>query len=150
MKLWSAKTGLCVLIYSRRATDAEIITAIDKMINDFADEAGLPWAVYWVSKEYEWTKGTTLSRAQWYNAPNSVYRQIMQKFSDTPFGQQAELDQKRLNHRMKIFNLMKEQDSNAIDAAIEEMVADLNWSPETAGELYWIACGFEEKEKTKI
>jgi tetratricopeptide (TPR) repeat protein len=150
MKLWSAKTACCVLIYSRRATDAEIITAIDKMINDFADEAGLPWAVYWVSKEYEWTKGTSLSRVAWFNAPNSVYKQIMEKFSDTPYGQQAELDQKRLNHRMKIFNLMKEPNQEAIKIAIEEMVADLSFGSaqdgsEVAGELYWVACGLEER-----
>jgi tetratricopeptide (TPR) repeat protein len=146
MKLWSAKTACCVLIYSRRATDAEIVASIDKMLNDFNDDAGLPGAVYWLSKEYEWTKGTSLSRAAWYDKPNSVYQQLMQKFSDTPFGQQAELDQKRLNHRMKIFNLMKEPNQNAIDTAIEEMVVDLNGSTETAGELYWVACGFEEKE----
>ena len=151
MKLWSAKTGCCVLIYGRRATDAEVVAAIDKMLNDFNDDPGLPGAVYWLSKEYEWTKGTSLSRDGWYDKPNSVYQQIMQKFSDTPFGQQAELDQKRLNHRMKIFNLMKESDQNAIDVAIEEMVADLPFDSaqgrqEVAGELYWLACGFEEKD----
>ena len=145
MRLWSAKTGCCVLIYGRRATNEEIIGAIDKMINDFNDDPGLAGAVYWVSKEYEWTKGTSLSRAGWYDKPNSVYQQIMQKFSDTPYGQQAELDQKRLNHRMKIFNLMKETDQNAIDNAIEEMVVDLQGRPEVAGELYWLACGFEEQ-----
>jgi len=136
MRLWSAKTACCVLIYGRRATNEEIISAIDKMINDFNDDPGLAGAVYWVSKEYEWTKGTSLSRGGWYDKPNSIYRQIMQKFSNTPYGQAAELDQKRLNHRMKIFNLMKEPNQNAVDSAIEEMVADLQDSPETAGELY--------------
>jgi tetratricopeptide (TPR) repeat protein len=156
MKLWSAKTGCCVLIYGRRATDQEVIASIDKLINDFNDDAGLAGAVYWISKEYEWTKGTSLSRSTWFNAPNSVYQQIMQKFSDTPYGQQAELDQKRLTHRMKIFNLMKEADQNAVDlsgeaqaktdTAIEQMVNDLSGRPEVAGELYWIACGYEEKD----
>jgi tetratricopeptide (TPR) repeat protein len=162
MQLWSAKARICAIIYSRRATDAEVVAEIDKMINDFNDDPGLAGAVYWISKEYEWTKGTSLNRTGWLNAPNSVYQQIMQKFSGTPYGQQAELDQKRLNHRMKIFNLMKEADpfdsfdaaqdksaqggQNAVDAAIEEMVVDLSGRPEVAGELYWIACGYEEKD----
>ena len=150
MRLWSAKTGCCVLIYGRRATDKEVVAAIDKMINDFQDDPGLPFAVYWVTKEYEWAKGTLLSRASWYDKPNSVYQQIMQKFSNTPFGQAAESDQKRLKHRMKIFDLIKKSDQKAIDNAIEKMTADLRGRSEVAGELYWIACGFEEhpdKEK---
>ncbi len=152
MQLWSAKAGVCALIYGRRATDKEIITEIDKLINDFNVVSGLPEAVYWIGKEYEWTNGTHINRAGWYDAPNSAYQRLMQEFGDTPYGQQAEWDQKRLNHRMKIFNLMsasadkKEPDQNAVDAAIEEMVADLQGRPETAGELYWIACGYEEKD----
>jgi len=146
IQLWSAKTGICTLIYGRRATDEEIVAEIDKLINNFKDNAGLPEAVYWIGKEYEWAKGQQLKRAGWYDAPNSAYQRMMQEFGDSLYSKEAEWDQKRLAHRMKIFNLMKENDQNAIDAAIEEMVADLQGRPETAGELYWIACGYEEKD----
>jgi tetratricopeptide (TPR) repeat protein len=68
----------------------------------------------------------------------------MQEFGDSPYGQQAEWDQKRLAHRMKIFKLMQEPNQAATDAAIETMTTDLKGRPELAGELYWIACGCEE------
>jgi hypothetical protein len=111
---------------------------------DFAGDAGLADAVYWISKEYERKKGTTINRAGWYDTPNSVYQKIMQEFSDTPYGEEAQWDQKRLAHRMKIFKLMQEPNQNATDAAIETMTTDLKGRPELAGELYWIACGYEE------
>jgi tetratricopeptide (TPR) repeat protein len=113
-------------------------------MSDFAGDAGLADAVYWISKEYEWKKGTSINRAGWYDTPNSVYQKLMQQFGDTPYGQQAEWDQKRLAHRMKIFKLLSEPNQTATDAAIETMVADLKGRPELAGELYWIACGYEE------
>jgi tetratricopeptide (TPR) repeat protein len=141
-KLWSARANVCSLIGKVR--DTEVVASIDKLMSDFAGDAGLADAVYWISKEYEWKKGTSINRAGWYDTPNSVYQKLMQQFSDTPYGQQAEWDQKRLAHRMKIFKLMQEPNQSATDAAIETMVADLKSRPELAGELYWIACGYEE------
>jgi tetratricopeptide (TPR) repeat protein len=141
-KLWSARSSVCSLI--GKAKDTEVIAATDKLMSDFAGDAGLADAVYWISKEYEWKKGTSINRAGWYDTPNSVYQKIMQQFSDTPYGQQAEWDQKRLAHRMNIFKLMKEPNQAATDAAIETMAIDLKGRPELAGELYWIACGYEE------
>jgi tetratricopeptide (TPR) repeat protein len=130
-----------------QAKDSEIVAAIDKLMNDFAGDAGLAEAVYWISKEYEWKKGTSLNRSDWYNTPNSVYAKIMQEFGDTPFGIEAEWDQKRLTHRMKIFKLLSEPNQDATDAAIEAMAADLKGRPELANELYWLACGYEEQYK---
>jgi tetratricopeptide (TPR) repeat protein len=141
-KLWSARSNVCSLI--AKSTDTAIAAGIDKLMNDFAGDAGLAEAVYWIGKEYEWKKGTTINRIGWYDTPNSVYQKIMQEFGDTPYGQQAEWDQKRLAHRMKIFNLMKEPNQAATDAAIEAMAKDLKGRPELAGELYWVACGYEE------
>ena len=141
-KLWSARSNVCSLI--SKATDTEVVAAIDKLMSDFAGDAGLADAVYWISKEYEWKKGTSINRAGWYDTPNSVYQKIMQEFSDTPYGEEAQWDQKRLAHRMKIFKLMQEPNQAATDAAIENMVADLKGRPELASELYWVACGYEE------
>jgi tetratricopeptide (TPR) repeat protein len=111
------------------------------MISDFEGDAVLPDALFWISKEYEWAKGPVQDRSGWYDAPNSVYERLVQKFK---YGQ-AEWDYKRLTHRMKIFNLMKEADQNEINAAIEQMVAEFTGRPEVVGELYWIACGYEER-----
>ena len=141
-KLWSARANVCSLI--GKAKDTEVVASIDKLMNDFASDAGLADTVYWISKEYEWKKGTSINRTGWYDTPNSVYQKLMQQFSDTPYGQQAEWDQKRLAHRMKIFKLMQEPNQAATDAAIETMATDLKDRPELAGELYWIACGYEE------
>jgi tetratricopeptide (TPR) repeat protein len=141
-KLWSARSNVCSLI--SEATDTEVVAATDKLMSDFAGDAGLAEAVYWISKEYEWKKGTSINRTDWYDTPNSVYQKVMQEFSNTPYGQQAEWDQKRLAYRMKIFKLMQEPNQAATDAAIETMITDLKGRPELAGELYWIACGYEE------
>ena len=142
-KLWSARANVCSLI--GKAKDTEVITATDKLMSDFASDAGLAEAVYWISKEYEWKKGTTLDRAEWYDKPNSVYQKIMQEFSNTPYGAEAQWDQKRLAYRMKIFKLLSEPNQTATDAAIEAFVTDFKGRPELAGELYWLACGYEEQ-----
>jgi tetratricopeptide (TPR) repeat protein len=141
-KLWLARANVCSLI--GKSSDSAVVAAIDKLMSDFAGDAGLADAVYWISKEYEWKKGTTINRVGWYDTPNSVYQKIMQEFGDTPYGGEAQWDQKRLAHRMKIFKLMQEPNQNATEAAIEAMATDLKGRPELASELYWVACGYEE------
>jgi len=144
IRLWSARANVCSLI--SKATDTEVVAATDKLMSDFAGDAGLAEAVYWISKEYEWKKGTSINRTGWYDTPNSVYQKLMQEFSNTPYGQEAQWDQKRLAHRMKIFKLIQESNQAATDAAIETMITDLKGRPELSGELYWIACGYEEQQ----
>jgi outer membrane protein assembly factor BamD (BamD/ComL family) len=141
--LWSARANVCALI--RQNKDEHALAAIDKLINDFGMDVNLPEAIYWISKEYEWTRGTVDNRAGWYDKPNSVYQRLVQQFSDTSYGQAAELDKRRLTHRMKIFKLMKEADQNEIDAAIGQMVSEFSGRPELVDELLWIACGYEEQ-----
>ena len=132
-KLWSARANVCSLI--GKADDSEVIAATDKLLSDFASDAGLAEAVYWISREYEWKKSAGEDRAGWYDAPNSVFQRLIQKFGYTSFGQDAEWDQKRLTHRMKIFKLMQEPNQSAMDAAIEAMIIDLKDRTEVAGEL---------------
>jgi tetratricopeptide (TPR) repeat protein len=154
VRLWSARANICSLIIGKKVKDEEIIAAIDKLLSDFEGDSRLADTLFWISREYEWTRGTSDDRTEWYNAPNSIYERLMGQFK---YGQ-AEWDYKRLNHRMKIFNLLKGADSfdsaqdwqNAVDTAIEEMIEDLNERPEVAGELYWIACGYEEQEKSSL
>jgi tetratricopeptide (TPR) repeat protein len=142
IRLWSARANICSLI--GKAKDDEIVAATDKLMSDFSGDAGLAEAVYWISKEYEWKKGTTINRIGWYDTPNSVYQKIMQEFGDTPYGKEAQWDQKRLAHRMKIFKLISEPNQAATEAAVEAMATDLKGRPELASELYWVACGYEE------
>ena len=151
IRLWSARANVCSLI--GKSSDSEIVAAIDKLMSDFAGDAGMAEAVYWISKEYEWKKGTSINRIGpstgsgqgWYDTPNSVYQKIMQEFGDTPYGQEAQWDQKRLAHRMKIFKLMQEPNQAATEAAVETMITDLKGRPELASELYWVGCGYEER-----
>lgn len=146
-KLWSAKVNICSLI--GKAKDEEISAAIDKMISDFAGDSRLTDTLFWISKQYEWTKGASINRNGWMDTSTSVYKRLMQQFGSG----QAQWDYKRLNYRMKIFNLMKGTDpidsaqggQNALNVAIEEMVTEFTGRPELAGELYWIACGYEEQ-----
>jgi len=142
-KLWIARVQVCSLI--GQAKDEEVVASIDKLISDFENDAGLPEAIYWISKEYEWKKGTSEDRTGWFDKPNSVFQRLVQKFGYTSFGMDAEWDQKRITHRMNIFKLMKDGDQNAVNAEIEKMVADLSGRPEVVSELYWIACGYEER-----
>jgi tetratricopeptide (TPR) repeat protein len=142
-KLWSARSNVCSLI--GHSNDTEVVASIDKLMSDFTGDAGLADAVYWISKEYEWKKGTVDDRTGWYDAPNSAYQRLMSQFSNTSYGQAAEWDQKRLTHRMNIFKLLGSTDQNGIETAIDKMVAELNGRPEIAGELYWIACNYDEQ-----
>ena len=144
-KLWSARVNVCSLI--GHAKDEDIIAGIDKLIKDFEGDAGLPEAVQWIGREYEWTKGAVAieDRTGWYDTPNSVYQKLMQQFSSTSYGRQAEWDQKRLTHRMTIFKLIQEPNQAATDAAIETMVAEFKGRPEVAGELRWVAWGYGEQ-----
>lgn len=141
-KLWLARVNVCELVLQHK--DDEAIAAIDKLIKDFEGDEGLPEAIYWISKEYEWTKGASEDRTGWLDKPNSVFQRLVQKFGYTSFGMDAEWDQKRITHRMNIFKLMKDGDQNAVNAEIEKMVADLKGRPELPGELCWIAFGYEE------
>jgi TolA-binding protein len=146
MRLWKAKAGCCALIL-RKAPQQEIAAAIDKMINDFQGNLGLPEAVYWISKEYEWAKGTVDDRTDWLSEPNSVYERLIQQFSSSSFAQEAEWDKKRLAHRLKIFELIKETDQDKTNAAVDKMVVEFSGRPELVDELHWIACGYEEQQK---
>lgn len=142
IRLWSARANVCSFI--GKYPDTEIVAAIDKLMTDFAGDAGLAEAVYWIGKEYEWKKGTTINRIGWYDTPNSVYQKLMQEFGDTPYGEEAQWDQKRLAHRMEIFKLISGPNQAATDAAVEAMATDFKGRPELASELYWVACGYEE------
>jgi len=139
-KLWSARTEVCANINGNKVKDEVIVASIDKLIADFEGDSGLPDALFWISREYEWTKGPLEDRTKWFDAPNSVYQKLIEKFNYS----EAQWDYKRLSQRMKIFNLLKEGDQNKIDSAIEQLVTDFNGRTELPGELYWLACGYEE------
>jgi len=149
-RLWSARANVCALIWqntsqpgSRQAKDEEVVAAIDKLISDFEGDAGLPDALFWISKEYEWSKGPAQDRTGWYDEPNSVYQRLVEQFKNTSYSQQSEWGQKRLAHRIKILKLIKEADQNEVDAVIENMVKDFAGRSEIAGELCWIAREYE-------
>ena len=151
MKLWVTRTEICALIgklNTQQSTDDEIVTAIDKMIKDFEGDKDLPKTVQWICKEYEWVKGTTEDRTAWFDRPNSVYQKLVRQFSDSSFAQDAEWDQKRLKYRMKIFALIGKANQAEIDVAMETMITELKGRPELAGELRWIATGYEENPGT--
>jgi tetratricopeptide (TPR) repeat protein len=143
-RLWSARVNICALI--ERGKDEQALSGIDKMISDFKDDAGLPDALYRVSKEFEWVKGKAVAEgATRFDAPKGVYQRIAKEFGQTSYGQQAEWDQKRLAHRIKIFKLMDEADAKGVDAAIEQMAADFAGRPDIiASELCWIAHEYEK------
>jgi len=140
-RLWSARVNVCSLI--GKVKDAQVVAAIDKLISDFEGDAGLPDALFWISKEYEWSKGPAQDRTGWYDEPNSVYQRLVEQFKNTSYSQQSEWGQKRLAHRIKILKLIKEADQNEVDAAIENMVKDFAGRSEIAGELCWIAREYE-------
>jgi len=146
MKLWLARVNVCALIW--QAKDEQAVAEIDKMINDFNENPGLPEAIYRISKEFEWAKGAREDRTNLYDAPNSVYQKLIQISANSPFGQEAVLDQKRLSHRIKIFNLMKNGNQNEIDSAINNMASEISGKSELAGELLWVAIWYQENQKS--
>jgi len=141
-QLWSARMNACGLI--NQGKDEDALAAVDKLIEDFGSDAGLAEAVYWIGKEYEWKRGTVEDRTTRYEAPDSVYERLIQEFGETSFGQDAEWDKKRLEHRTQIFTLMKDGEPNEVEAAIAAMEADLAGRAELASELYWVGREYEE------
>ena len=124
--------------------DDEALAAIDKLIEDFGSDPGLAEAVYWIGKEYEWKRGTVEDRTTRYGTPDSVYERLVQEFGDTQFGLDAGWDKKRLEHRTRIFTLMKDAEPNEVAAAIAAMEADFAGRAELASELYWVGREYEE------
>ncbi len=143
-KLWSARANICALI--EQGKDEQALAAIDKLISDFKNDAGLPEAAHWVSKEFEWVKGRAVEEgATRFDAPKRIYQRLAKEFDDSSYGQQAESDYKRLTHRIKIFTLMDEANYKGVDTAIEQMAADFAGRPEIiASELCWIASEYEK------
>ncbi len=140
--LWLARVDACTLI--QQGKDAEAIETIDKMMTDYAGDAGLAEAAYWISKEFEWAKGNAEDRATRYEIPTALYQRISRQFAGSPRAAEAELDHKRLTHRTKIFTLMGDGDQNAVDNAIEVMEADFKDRPDIILEqLYWTGREYE-------
>jgi tetratricopeptide (TPR) repeat protein len=152
-KLWSARINICALIEKTprlnwgQAKDEEVVADINRMISNFKDDAGLPEAVYWTSKVFEWVKGDAVDGgATRFEVPKSIYQRLATEFGDSSYGQQAGQDYKRLTHRIKIFTLIGEADQNEINAAIENMVVEFKGRPEIiASELCWIGHEYEDR-----
>ncbi len=139
---YAARMNACALISAGK--DAEAVAAIDRFIADHNDNPQLADALYWITQEYEWTKGTVEDRTTRYDTPTTLYGRLMQQFGDSSLGRKAAMDQKRLSHRTKIFTLMGSAEQNDIDTAIAAMVAEFNGQPALVSELYW--CGREYEE----
>jgi TolA-binding protein len=140
--LWLARVNACSLIAANK--DTEAAAAIDKLIADFDDNPQLADTLYWITKEYEWTKGNVEDRTTRYDTPTNLYQRLTQQFTGTKQTADAEWDYKRITHRTKIFTLMGQDDQNAVDAAIAAMTADFTARPELVSELYWCAREYEE------
>jgi len=152
-RLWLAKSNICLFIVKpyrlgpEQTKNEQILADFEAMIRDFNNEPGLDEAMYWVGKELEWTKGKADDRTGWFSTSKTIFNRITQKFGGNEYGQKVIWDNKRLDYRMKIFNLIKEGDQSKIDAAIEQFVSDFSGKCELAGELYWISFGYEEQDK---
>jgi len=158
-RLWSAKAQVCALIRHTRpvsqggsgqATDEQALAAIDELIKDFEEDAGLTEAVYWISKEYEWSKWTPDGESSYsarYDTPKKIYQRLVKEFGGTSYGQQADWDSKRMTYRTKILTLMEKGDWKETEAEIERMIAEFSGRSEISSELYRIAIWLEQHEQ---
>ncbi len=152
-RLWLANYNFCLFIVKpyrlgpEQTKNEQILADFEAMISDFNNESGLDEAMYWVGKELEWTKGQADDRTGWFSTSKTIFSRITQKFGDNEYGQKVIWDNKRLDYRMKIFNLIKEGDQSKIDAATEQLSSEFSGRNELAGELYWISFGYEEQDK---
>jgi hypothetical protein len=150
-RLWSATANVCSPLV-KQGKDEEATAAISKLINDFEMESGLPEAVYRIGQEFEWSKGEVAGAggAANYNVSANIHRQLLQQFSNTPYGKQSYWDYKRLGHRINILTLIEKDDLAGADAAIEKMSSDLAARPELPAEIFWIELWSHEKHKDEI
>jgi len=92
--------------------------AVDKLIADFADQHGLPAALYDIAGKYNGSGRFAQAK--------SVYQQIIQNHPDSPWASRAEFDAAKAN----VFSFIDAQDEPNALTALDTLITDFNNHPD--------------------
>lgn len=134
-RLAIARAEALALIKSEKFEQAK--EAAGEIAAEFPKDADLPETLYWIAERHRWLKR--------YEDANSIYRQIIQNHSDSPYAEKAQLG----TVMMEITSLMESEDYNKADAAAEKMIADYYNSNQTAENLFGVARRYRDLGKYK-
>jgi tetratricopeptide (TPR) repeat protein len=146
-RLWAACAVTCNLV--RQGQDEEAAKALKKMNADFLNNPGLAEAMYQVGRELEWCKGEKGAGSRAFVAATETYKRIIQQFSSTSTGKQADWDSRRLELRVAVLDAV-ENNSPGAEAAVDKMASELAGRPELADELSWIAAWCNDHKKYEM
>jgi len=124
-QIYLSRRDIISLIESKKYADAE--TELDSLIADFNDQPELAEALYLIAQAY--------SPPRKFKEAESVYKQLMELFPDSPYGQKAQFNWPKL----RIFSLLKSEKYAKAEPVIEKFITDFVDDPRMPGVLYWFA-----------
>jgi len=128
-QLYLSKRNIMSLIKSKKFTTAQ--AEFDKLIADFNNHPDLAEALYAIAQAY--------SPPRKFKEAESVYRQLMQLFPDSPYAVEALFRAPKIH----VFYLIKSGNHTEAQVAIDKFVSDFLDHPASPGVLYWFAKEFE-------
>jgi TolA-binding protein len=128
-RLYLSKRNILSLIKSKKFTTAQ--AEFDKLIADFNNHPDLAEALYAIAQAY--------SPPRKFKEAESVYRQLIQLFPDSPYAEEALFRAPKIH----VFYLIKSGHHTEAQVAIDRFVSDFLDHPASPGVLYWFAKEFE-------
>jgi TolA-binding protein len=129
-----AGSRISVLSYIELKKDDAADAALNGLIADFNDNPELPESLYDIARRYE--------RAKKYEKAASLYQQIVQQYPESSAAGRAQLAVKRTD----VMLLIESGEPNAVQTAIDGLIADFTGHPALSEALFDIA-GRCEKAK---
>ncbi len=108
------------------------VVAMSSLIADFNDNPELPLSLYDIARRYE--------RAKKYEKAASLYQQIIQQYAESSAADRAELAVERTD----IYSLIESEEPNAVQTAIDGLIADYPNHQDMSEALYDIAGRYEK------
>ena len=128
-QLYLSRRNIMSLIKSKEYTEAQ--AELDNLIADFNDHPDFPEALYTIAQAY--------SPPRKFKEAESVYKQLLQLFPDSPYAVEALFRTPKIH----IFYLIQSGNHTEAQAVIDKFVADFNDHPALPGVMYWFGKEFE-------
>jgi tetratricopeptide (TPR) repeat protein len=128
-QLYLARRNIMSFIKSKEYTDAQ--TEIDNLIADFNDHPDFAEALCAIARSYEWPRK--------FEEAKSLYERAARLDPNDPYVVKAQFNAPKLH----IFSLVKSENYNDANAAIDKFTSDFTKNPALPGVVYWFGKEFE-------
>ncbi len=129
---------IAVLSHIELKDEIAAAAATGSLIAEFNGHSELPGSLYDIARRYE--------RAKKYDKAKGLYQQIIQQYAESSAAGKAQLAVKRTD----VMLLIKSAEPNAVDEAIEDLIADFASHPALSETLFDIAEKGYEKLRTPV